>query len=75
MFKISMFSENYVNFIDAVFQVKMKNLRREVRIFKETKTRLNPRKPSEVANACEKLMPVIEEIFNTVLFIFIHLYF
>ena len=47
-------------------QVKMKNLRREVRLYKEThgKSNSHSRKPSEVANACEKLLPAIEEIFN-----------
>ncbi|XP_018011215.1 uncharacterized protein LOC108668496 [Hyalella azteca] len=45
-------------------QVKMKNLRREVRLFKESRCRLSSRKPSEVANACEKLLPAIEHIFN-----------
>jgi len=45
-------------------QVKMKNLRREVRLYKESVGRNNSRKPSEVATACEKLLPDIEEIFN-----------
>lgn len=45
-------------------QVKMKNLRREVRLYKESVGRNNSRKPSEVATACEKLLPDIEDIFN-----------
>lgn len=45
-------------------QVKMKNLRREVRLYKESMGRNSSRKPSEVATACEKLLPDIEEIFN-----------
>ena len=44
----------------------MKNLRREVRLYKESLGRNNSRKPSEVANACQKLLPDIEEIFNKV---------
>lgn len=47
-------------------QVKMKNLRREVRLYKESVGRNNSRKPSEVATACEKLLPDIEDIFNKV---------
>ncbi|XP_064115509.1 uncharacterized protein LOC135221700 isoform X1 [Macrobrachium nipponense] len=45
-------------------QVKMKNLRREVRLYKVSVGRNSSRKPSEVATACEKLLPDIEEIFN-----------
>ncbi|KAK7076560.1 hypothetical protein SK128_019572 [Halocaridina rubra] len=45
-------------------QVKMKNLRREVRLYKESAGKNSARKPSEVATACEKLLPDIEEIFN-----------
>ncbi|KAK3873754.1 hypothetical protein Pcinc_021261 [Petrolisthes cinctipes] len=45
-------------------QVKMKNLRREVRLYKESMGRNSSRKPSEVATACEKLLPDIEDIFN-----------
>lgn len=44
----------------------MKNLRREVRLYKESVGRNNSRKPSEVATACEKLLPDIEDIFNKV---------
>lgn len=44
----------------------MKNLRREVRLYKESVRRSNSRKPSEVATACEKLLPDIEDIFNKV---------
>lgn len=44
----------------------MKNLRREVRLYKESMGRNRSRKPSEVATACEKLLPDIEDIFNKV---------
>lgn len=44
----------------------MKNLRREVRLYKESLGRGSSRKPSEVATACEKLLPDIEDIFNKV---------
>ena len=38
---------------------------REVRLYKETSgSKSSSRKPSEVATACEKLLPDIENIFN-----------
>ena len=64
--KIYIYIYEYVTTLFIVFQVKMKNLRREVRLFKESRCRLSTRKPSEVANACQKLLPIIEEIFNRV---------
>lgn len=45
----------------------MKNLRREVSLYKKSVGRNSSRKPSEVATACEKLLPDIEEIFNKVI--------
>ena len=47
----------------------MKNLRRELKTYKKQEATKKPglgRKSSEVANACEKLLPLIEDLFQKV---------
>ena len=62
----SCFLSRQLHELSIMLQVKMKNLRREVRLYKESLGRGSSRKPSEVATACEKLLPEIEDIFNKV---------
>ncbi|KAB7494326.1 Longitudinals lacking protein [Armadillidium nasatum] len=50
--------------METLNQVKMKNLRREVRLYKEQIGRSSKKTTSAVANACEKLLTSIEDIFN-----------